>query len=455
MKRTITTFFLVLFLSACTPVATSALTQTPAVIETLTSAPSATFTSIPPTPTIAPTPITSPTVEVKLADLPQTKAAVDQFATAMKSAGFQADADQIRQGLTTKEIAGKDGKKCEIALTQDGYPLMAKTEGSKWEKATPKNISNCIKFNLSINLGGYGSVPDYNNLVRLQKQDFNSGVVFFGAWMQNSDGSFNFSAPQNDAMIGQDAKMNAVMGANLIWPNDTPEWIKNGQYSKNQMEDIIRKYLQATVGEFKGKINSWVLVNEYGHPSLVLDKYFQTMGEGYVDFAFQEARRLDPTAILIYNDFYNETKGRSRYKLTKQIIDRLKTEDAKVGVGLEMHLKWRDSLNPDEVIAAMQSYGVPVYITEFDVNMAGFNGSQAEKEQFQANIYRKMIAAAVRSGVCAQFNIFGLIDRLSVFVSPGRFGGIKDASPLIFHDDFSPKQSYYGVLAGLVDGLGK
>jgi endo-1,4-beta-xylanase len=332
---------------------------------------------------------------------------------------------------------------------------MIKPEGSKWVESTPKNISDCIKFNLGVLLGGYGSIPDYENLVKLQKQDFNSGVVFWGAWMQNSDGSFDFASPQNDTKIGQDAKMKALMGANLIWANDTPEWIKNGQYSKNQMEDIIRKYLQATVGEFKGKINSWVVVNEYGHPSLDSDKYFQIMGEGYVDFAFQEARRLDPSAILIYNDFYNETKERYRYKLTKQIIDRLKTVDSKVGVGLQMHLTWRDSLNPDDVIAAMQSYGVPVYITEFDVNMAGFSGSKAEKEQLQANMYRKMIAATVRSGVCAQFIIFGLIDRLSVFVGPGRFGGIEDADPLIFHNDFSPKLSYYGVLAGLIDGLGK
>ena len=61
-----------------------------------------------------------------MVDLPQTKVAVNQFVAAMKLAGVQADAEKIRQGLFTKEMTALDGKKYEIALTQNGYPLMIK-----------------------------------------------------------------------------------------------------------------------------------------------------------------------------------------------------------------------------------------------------------------------------------------------------------------------------------------
>jgi hypothetical protein len=109
IKIIATILLVTFFLYACAPAATPAAIQPPAAVEASTSVPSATIAPIPPTATIAPTLIPSPTVEVMLADLPQTKVAVDQFAAAMKEAGIQLDAVQIRQGLTIKEITGKDG----------------------------------------------------------------------------------------------------------------------------------------------------------------------------------------------------------------------------------------------------------------------------------------------------------------------------------------------------------
>jgi GH35 family endo-1,4-beta-xylanase len=455
--------FVSLVLTACAPV--NSVTSTPVQLAATEVAPLPTKTVIAPTVTTASAvtevqtatiepinPIPGLSIQVPKPDDALLVSAIEPFANAFKLTSAQKE--QVKNGMQFVEKKDREGKTFVLTITPDGYPLLIATQDTGkwgWQVATPKNISNNIGFNVGVILGGYGSIPDYEKLVKIQKEDFNAGMVIFEGRMQNSDGSFDFSAPQNDAMIAQNAGLKETIGSNLIWPNDTPEWIKKGHYSKNQLKDIMTKFLQATVGEFKGKINSWIAVNEYSHPSAASDIYLQTIGADYVDFTFQEARRLDQNATLIYNDFSDETKGGYRYKLTKQIIDRLKAIDSNIGVGIQMHLNWKNPPDPDQVVEAMQSYGVPVYVTEFDVNMGGFKGSEVEREQFQANIYREMIAAAVRSGVCKQFNIFGLIDRLSVAVQPGRFGGNKDASPLIFHDDFSPKQSYFGTLKGLVD----
>jgi hypothetical protein len=97
IKAIITVFLVTFVITSRTPAATPTPIQTPAAVETSTSALSATLTLIPPTETSAPTPTPSPTIEVKLADLPQTKAAVDQFAAAMKSVGFSSGA--IRRAI--------------------------------------------------------------------------------------------------------------------------------------------------------------------------------------------------------------------------------------------------------------------------------------------------------------------------------------------------------------------
>ena len=338
-----------------------------------------------------------------------------------------------------------------MAISSDGDPLMIETEGEEWRQIT-KDIANAIGFNLSVSLGGYGSAADYQQLVQFQKSNFNSGMVYFGSNNWTGEGTADISAPQSDAGIAQSAGMKNVLGLNLLWANDVPNWIKNGNFSSDQMQNIITNYLKNTIGAMNGKINSWVVVNEFNHTDNGVDAFKKAMGDGYVDYTFAQARKLDPKATLIYNDYANETIDGERYGITKQIIDRLKTVDSNIGVGLQMHIQWNNVPDMNKVIEAMQSYGVPVYVTEFDVNMDGFPGTQAEKEKLQADIYKKMVSASVRSGVVKQFNVFGLIDRLSVWEAPGRFGGHQNADPLILHDDFSPKQSFWGIQAGLIVG---
>lgn len=359
---------------------------------------------------------------------------------------------KVQESLTIQQLTDVKGSPFFVAVSSNGVPFMIKTEGEEWTQATIKNIANALGFNLSVSLGGYGSAADYGKLVQFQTSNFSSGMVYFGSNNWIGKDTADISAPQSDKNIALNAGMENILGLNLLWANDVPSWIKNGNFSSDQMQNIITNYLKNTIGAMNGKINSWVVVNEFNHADNGVDAFKKAMGDGYVDYTFAQARKLDPKATLIYNDYANETINGERYSITKQIIDRLKAVDSNIGVGLQMHIQWNNVPDMNKVIEAMQSYGVPVYVTEFDVNMDGFQGTQAEKEKLQADIYNKMVAASVRSGVVKQFNVFGLIDRLSVWEAPGRFGGHQNADPLILRDDFSPKQSFWGIQVGLIAG---
>ena len=80
------------------------------------------------------------------------------------------------------------------------------------------------------------------------------------------------------------------------------------------------------------------------------------------------------------------------------------------GVGLQMHLLQSDTVPPDkqDVITTMKSYGLPVYVTEFDVNLRNVPGDQETRYAFQAKVYQDMLETCLQSGVCKGLTVFGI-----------------------------------------------
>jgi endo-1,4-beta-xylanase len=187
------------------------------------------------------------------------------------------------------------------------------------------------------------------------------------------------------------------------------------------------------------------VVNEaYDNGDFFKDK----IGEEYVDIAFQAARKAAPSAVLIYNDYANHVFpprwDGTRYKLTKKTVDRLKSKGLIDGVGLQMHLDGSSPPSKQELIATMRSCGVPVYITEFDVNMRNVSGTAEERNRIQTEIYRDVTEAAIESGVCRGIIDFQLGDKFSFFENVTTSGGYSEnADPTPFDDDLNPKPAFF------------
>jgi endo-1,4-beta-xylanase len=227
----------------------------------------------------------------------------------------------------------------------------------------------------------------------------------------------------------------SLIGMHLVWGWGVPEWIKNGGYNRDQLIQIMEAHIVTVMNRYKGIIGAYTVVNEINNGSW--EWWYQQLGYDYLKIAFQKARETDPSAVLIYNNWGNHTKDSQYYVKTKQDIDFLKSMNLVDAVGVQLHL-WSGRPTKNDVIDALISYGLPVWITEFD----SLQYEQlSDPEQEQADITKSMIEAALESGVCHCFTNWGVSDKNSFW------NDYYDHyyKPCLWDDNNNPKQNYYAI----------
>lgn len=206
--------------------------------------------------------------------------------------------------------------------------------------------------------------------------------------------------------------------------------------------------IQTLMKLFAGKEIIFVVVNEAYTPG---DIFQNKIGDEYVEIAFQTARATNPSAILIYNDYFNHTSSGKwsgeRTKITKDIVEKLKSQNLIDGVGVQMPIV--DANTPpakDDVIETMRNYGLPVYVSEFGVTLQNVGGTNAERFAKQAQIYKDMLEATIESNVGKAFIPFQLGDKFHVWenLTQNPFYS-KKADPTPFDDNLQPKPAYFAM----------
>ena len=187
----------------------------------------------------------------------------------------------------------------------------------------------------------------------------------------------------------------------LVWPKAVPDWLTKGNYSNEQIMDIMTQWITTTMQRYP-QIKVWEVVNEaYDN-----DFFQKKLGDDYVIKFFQIARKARPDATLIYNDYANHSTSDANFpngqrtQLTSQIVERLKKENLIDGVGVEMIIYADNVPSNEDISSTLKSYGLPVYVTEFQVIMTNIAGSQQQRWLKQAEIYRNVVDAILKSGNC-------------------------------------------------------
>ncbi len=138
-------------------------------------------------------------------------------------------------------------------------------------------------------------------------------------------GKYDFDLADKYVAFGEEYHM-FIVGHTLIWHSQVPGWVfrddKGNLLSRDALLARMKDHIFTVVGRYKGKIQSWDVVNEALNDDGTLRQslWYKIIGPDYIEKAFQFAHEADPEAQLIYNDYSleNEPKRSGAIALVKK-----------------------------------------------------------------------------------------------------------------------------------------
>jgi endo-1,4-beta-xylanase len=280
---------------------------------------------------------------------------------------------------------------------------------------------------------------------------------------------------QSDAYVEFGLKNHMfIVGHTLCWHSQTPDWVfkdeKGNPLTRDALLRRLHDHIQTVVGRYKGKIDSWDVVNEALNEDGTLRQspWMKIIGEDYVVKAFQFAHEADPKAQLIYNDYNLETpaKRKGAIALVKQ-LQAAGVPIAAVGDQGHFHLDGPSAADVSATIEDLAASGVRVAITELDIDVLpsawGHTADVSLKVQESArlNPYPNGLPDDVQKALTKRYaDLFAVYWQHRDVVMRVTLWGVTDAQswlndwpvkgrssyPLLFGRDGNPKPAFEAVL---------
>ena len=276
--------------------------------------------------------------------------------------------------------------------------------------------------------------------------------------IQPSKGNFAFG-PAEVVVSAAEKEGKLMRGHTLVWHSQVPDWYftgtgAGGVATKAELYENMKSHIDTVVGTFKGRVDSWDVVNECLEENGTLrnSKYLQIAGsDEYIANAFRWARAADPDAKLFINDYnieYSGAKQNGMYNLVKKLLDEGVPID---GVGLQCHIGMTyPALNEiQKAIERFASLGILVQVTELDMTVYSNDGEKekaADDEIIIEQAYRykelfEIFEEEYKAGHLDMVMIWGLADKdtwLNDFPVAGRTN-----YPLFFDHKLKAKPCYW------------
>ncbi len=234
--------------------------------------------------------------------------------------------------------------------------------------------------------------------------------------------------------------------------------------SREELLDRMRDHIHTVVGRYQGKVKVWDVVNEAisdsGPDVLRRSPWSVIIGPDFIAKAFEYAHEADPDAILRYNDYGLENPEK-RSKLIK-LIKTLQSQKIPVGaIGSQAHCNVSTTFEAmDQALTEMESLGLPIHITELDVNSAaaGQRGTGADIGSNAAITQGGLVADADSRLANAYAGLFRAFIKHKESIEVVTFWGANDAvswrsqgSPLLFDGSNKPKPAFNAVVKVITD----
>lgn len=281
--------------------------------------------------------------------------------------------------------------------------------------------------------------------------------------------SFNYELPDKFVALGEKYNM-FIHGHTLIWHSQLSEWFKSIQDS-TEMKQAMESHIKAIAGRYKGRVNSWDVVNEALNEDGTLRKsvFLNVVGEDYLALAFKWTSETDPSADLYYNDYNltNIKKRQGAIKLVKNILDKGIKVD---GIGMQghWHLNTPSLEDIEQSILDYAALGVKVAITELDISvlpnprdLVGAEISQNFENNELLNPYKKGLPDSIQVKLANRYkDIFKIFLKHKDKISRVTFWGVNDGQswlndfpvrgrtnyPLLFDRQLKTKAAYDSII---------
>ncbi len=235
--------------------------------------------------------------------------------------------------------------------------------------------------------------------------------------------------------------------------------------TREELIATMREHIHTVVGRYKGKVKVWDVVNEALGDSdapnmLRSSQWTQIIGDDFIELAFTFAHEADPNAILRYNDYSLENKGR-RDKL-KKLVKQLQDKGIAIGaIGTQTHISADTTFEKmDEVFSDLATIGLPIHVTELDMNVSargqGVTGANvadnasvtggpviSDADRIQSEAYAGLFKALIKHKDAIDLVVFwGVNDAVSWRAS---------GKPLLFDGEDNPKPAFDAVMKVAID----
>lgn len=300
---------------------------------------------------------------------------------------------------------------------------------------------------------------------------------------ENQRGVFTFQAADKMVEFAL-AHHSKIKGHVLAWGDALPDWVTQGNYSPDELKSILQNHVQTIVKHFKdkypGAVTEWNVVNEPVCNDAAFNNQTDCYPEGvkkfvwsaihkpgstdptdYIQYAFEWAHAIDPSAKLFLNENNIETSGNPP-KLGRlyNLVKSLKQKGVPInGIGFESHIRLFDlnKFNAQTLTKTMNMFadlGLETQISEFDAVMASgltntrpaglipITNPTATDFKNQAKLYRIFLTACLHAKNCTGFTTWGVWDNTS-WTSTYWKGSFY---PHLLDANFKPKLSFKSLM---------
>ncbi|MGA7157915.1 MAG: endo-1,4-beta-xylanase [Acidobacteriaceae bacterium] len=347
--------------------------------------------------------------------------------------------------------------------------------GVGWAQGTVDSIRAAgagrgILAGCAVNVAALRSDPAYRALLKAQVGIVVAESSFKFGPLRPTPTTFFFDNADYLAAFAEENGMK-LRGHNFVWHRQIPKWFES-YVTPGNAKQVLVEHIERVGGRYAGRIHSWDVVNEAIQVSDGLPGGFRSSpwekvlgGSGtlpeYIEVAYRTARRVDPKALLVYNDYGIEGEDAGSEQKRAAVMAMLKEmqrRDVPVdALGVQSHLT---AANKDgsvpvygsglrKMIAEARGMGLKVLVTEMDVNDRYVAPAIGPRDAAVARMYASYLKTVLADEAVIAVLTWGITDKYTwLDREDARVDGLPER-PLPFDTEMKPVAAFAAEVKAL------